>query len=258
MKSGPAIPPPSPDWIVWMRDYVLAAERFTQEEPVPVSSERDQELVAVKAALYARALTLFEGALLLLEYDRQLDFCIHSRGVVEAAMYLIALDRDPAFVDKMKDDDFKSRHSRAGLHLNATKFDADPDIRKMLEDFVSQGAQGTKPIQAATLLEGSEFDRLYRTFRDISGDTAHVSLTSLNRHYAESFVDQSATLLVHPALDELEMTTTLTELGISITIATLMLMKIKDKTELWDVFQDLLHRYRALTQKASQMSARNN
>lgn len=131
-----------PEWITWLRDYVAAARRFTEEEPLPVSSEEERELIAIKAALYARALTLFNGALFLIENDRQLDFRIQSRGVIEAAMYLIALDRNPAFVEKMKDDDYKSRHSRAGLHLKAKKFSGTDEVRKMLEDFVAQGLQG--------------------------------------------------------------------------------------------------------------------
>lgn len=98
----------SSEWVAWMRDYVDAARRFAAEDPVDVSSEEEREIVAIKAALYARALTLFEGALLLLENDRQLDFRIQSRGVIEATMYLIALDRNPAFVARMKDDDFRA------------------------------------------------------------------------------------------------------------------------------------------------------
>lgn len=237
----------SADWIGWLRDYASTATRFTEEDTIAVATEEERELVAIKAALYARALTLFQGALLLIEHDRQLDFRVHSRGVVEVTMYLIALDRNPAFVSKLKDDDYKSRQSRAELHLNATTFNGTADVRKMLEDFVAQGTQGAKAIQVSKLLEGSEFDRLYRTYRDISGDAAHVSLSSLNRHYVERPADQSAVLIVHPALDEIEMTMTVTELGISMTIATLILMKLKEKTDLWDEFQILLQRYRALT-----------
>ncbi|ABA05340.1 hypothetical protein Nwi_2083 [Nitrobacter winogradskyi Nb-255] len=162
-------------------------------------------------------------------------------------MYLIALDRNPAFVSKMKDDDYKSRLARASLHLNAPDLNVTADVRRMLEDFVAQGSQGAKAIQVATLLEGSQFDRLYRTYRDISGDAAHVSVTSLNRHYIENPKDQDAILVIHPALDDLDLHMTMTELGISMTIATLILMKIKEKTDLWDEFQSLLHRYRELS-----------
>lgn len=37
--------------------------------------------------------------------------------------------------------------------------------------------------------------------------------------------------------------TSIAELGISMTIATLILMKVKAKTDLWDEFQALLVRY---------------
>jgi Family of unknown function (DUF5677) len=240
----------SPEWITWLRDYAVTARRFTEEAPIHVSSEEERELVAIKAALYARALTLFEGALLMIDNDRDLDFRIHSRGVIEAAMYLIALDRNAAFVEKMKDDDYKSRHARAGLHLKSKKFSGMDEIRKMLEDFVAQGLHGRKSIQVGELLNGSEFERLYNSYRDISGDAAHVSLTSLNRHYIENPADKSALLIIEPAPDEVEMLLTVAELGISMTIATLLLMKIKTKTDLWDEFQELTRRYQELAHKS--------
>jgi hypothetical protein len=162
-------------------------------------------------------------------------------------MYLIALDRDPDFVARMKEDDFKSRQSRAALHLNAKKFIGTEDVRQPLEEFVAQGQQGAKAIQAGTLVEGSEFDRLYRSYRDISGDAAHVSLTALNRHYVENSKDGSANLIVHPELEGTEFLVTATELGVSMTIATLLVMKIKERTDVWDEFLALLHRYRVLS-----------
>ncbi|CEJ12496.1 hypothetical protein BN1110_02795 [bacterium YEK0313] len=237
----------SPNWIAWMRDYAAAARRFVAEDPIRVSSEEERELVAIKMALYARALTLFEGALLLLENDRQLDFRIQSRGVIEATMYLIALDRNPTFVARMKDDDFKSRQSRAALHLGARKFNGTEDVRQQLEEFVAHGPQGAKAIQLGTLLEGSDFDRLYGSYRDISGDAAHVSLTALNRHYVENPMNHSASLIIDPALDEIDFLVTVTDLGISMTIATLLAMRIKEKTDVWDEFQVLLSQYRTLT-----------
>nr|WP_222857966.1 DUF5677 domain-containing protein [Rhizobium cauense] len=235
-----------------MNDYVDAAKRFISEDPVDVASEEERELIALKMALYARALTLFEGALLLLENDRQLDFRIHSRGVLEATMYLIALDRNPAFVALMKDDDFKSRHSRAGLHLGAKTFPGTDDVRQQLEEFVGLGLQGAKAIQLGTLLKGSDFDRLYRSYRDMSGDAAHVSVTALNRHYIENPNTGLATLTIHPELDDNDFQVTMTELGISITIATLLIMKVKEKTDVWDEFQTLLQRYRALASEQQQ------
>lgn len=242
----------SSQWFAWMNDYVDAARRFASEDPVDVASEEERELIALKMALYARALTLFEGALLLLENDRQLDFRIHSRGVIEGTMYLIALDRNPAFVARMKDDDFKSRQSRAALHLGAKTFSGTDDVRQQLEEFVAQGPQGAKAIQLGTLLEGSDVDRLYRSYRDISGDAAHASVTALNRHYIAHPKTGLANLVIHPELDDTDFQVTMTELGISMTIATLLIMKVKEKTDVWDEFQTLLQRYRALAREQQQ------
>jgi len=88
---------------------------------------------------------------------------------------------------------------------------------------------------------------LWAVTRDIPGDAAHVSVTSLNCHDIENPADHSAMLMVHPPLDDLEMHLTFVELGISTTIATLILMKVREKTDLWDECQTLLRRYKKLT-----------
>lgn len=85
------------------------------------------------------------------------------------------------------------------------------------------------------------------SFRDISADAAHVSLLSLERHYTENERDGCAVLALDPELDEVDMKMTLIETGISMVIATLMLMKTKEKTDLWTDFRNLLNRYNDLT-----------
>ncbi|MFB6419030.1 hypothetical protein [Bradyrhizobium tunisiense] len=238
------------EWFTWLRDYSATVRRFAKEDPIGVSFMEERELVAINAALYARALTLFDGALLMIENDRQLDFRVQSRGVIESAMYMIPLNRAPAYVEIMKDDDDKSRHARAGLLLKAKKFTGSDDVRKMLADFVAQGLQGAKGIQMGELLDGSDFERPYHSYRHVSGDAAHVSITSLNRHYVENPEDQSALLTIDPALDENDMLMTVTELGFSMILATLLLMKAKEKTDLWDNFEDLTRRYQELGRAA--------
>lgn len=242
--------PVTADWLKWLRDYAAAAGQLIKEDDIDPGSEAARELSVVKMALYARALTLFEGAILLLENEKQLDFRIHSRGVIEAAIYLLALDNDVGVLEKMKEDDHKSRLSRAELHLNAKGFNASDEVRTLLENFISNGAKGAKPLRVSSLIEGNPFDRLYRTYRDISADAAHVSMTSLSRHYEENS-DGRATLMVDPQLDDLDMYVTFAEVGMAMTLATFMLMKIKARTNTWDSFQALLHRYRDLTPTAA-------
>jgi hypothetical protein len=98
-----------PEWLQWMRDFRALAERIAFEEDIEVDDLAEQELLSIKAALYAGIVTLFGTLILLAEHDHQLDLRIHSRALVEAAMYMIALDTDPALLGRMKDDHKKSR-----------------------------------------------------------------------------------------------------------------------------------------------------
>jgi len=245
-------------WIQWIRDYVAAAELFIQEEPIPVATEEERELVALKLALFARALTLLQGCLLLIENDRQLDFRIHARGVIEATMYLIALNGDPSFVGLMKDEDWKSRQTRAALHLDDDTFAGTQEVREQLQKFVDQGVQGAKSINISALLKGSDFRRLYRTYRDMSGDASHVSVTSLNRHYIEDPASGLGRLIVHPELGDVDMMMTMSDLAISMSIMTMMIMRIKEKTEVWEKFSDLIKRHKALVASAGLAGARDD
>jgi hypothetical protein len=243
----------SEDWLAWMRDYSQAAEKFVGEEALSVSSPEEAELISIKMALYARALTLFQGALLLAEHDRQLDFRIHARGVIEATMFLLVLAKDPGFIEDMRNDDYKSRHSRATLQLKAMKASTDPEAWRLLREFASQSTKNIHGIRIGKSLRGSDFDRLYLAYRHISADATHVTLTSLNRHYVENLSENLATLVLNPALDPFDLHISMTGLGISITIATLVVMKIKKKkTERWEDFQSLLNRYKALSNSGEQ------
>lgn len=239
----------------WIRDYVVAAELLIPEDPISVTTEDERELLAIKLALFARAVTILQTCLLLIENDRQLDFRIHARGIIEATMYSIALDADPSFVALMKDDDWRSRQTRAALHLDADDFMGTQEVRDQLQEFVDQGSQGAKAISISALLKGSDFGRLYRSYRDMSGDASHVSLTSLNRHYAEDSSTGSAQLLVHPALDPIDMTMTMSDVAISMSIMTMMIMKIKERTDVWDQFSDLIKRYKVLVAAAGGATA---
>ena len=151
---------------------------------------------------------------------------------------------ESTILEKMKDDDQKSRLSRAELHLKARVPNDTDEINRMLADFISKGSKDLKPIRVGSLLEGNPFERLYRSYRGISADAAHVSITSLNRHYAKQ-CDRTM-LMIDPALDDLDNYVTFAELGIAMTLATFMLMKIKTKTSVWDEFQNLSRRYSAL------------
>ena len=236
----------SPRWLEWLKEYAGAGKRFVGEELVEVSSDTERELVSLRMALYARALSLFDTSVFLIENDRQLDFRIHSRNVIDTAIYMIKLDSDLTFIDALKDDDFKSRHARASMHLKAAGATMPEQIKSELQAFVDQGAQGARKLEPSRLLEGSDFERLYRSYRDISGDAAHVTVSALNRHYVEHPERGTALLILHPALDEIDMRMTVCETAMAMNICTLLLMPQMEKSPVWDQFREMTARYREM------------
>lgn len=240
------------EWIDWLCRYIEVAELFLQEDATPVETDEELKLLATKLSLYARSLSLLQGCVLLIENDRQLDFRSHARGVIEASIYLIAVDRDPKLLAKMADDDLKSRHARASLHLSDPKLLVTHEVMVELEEFIAQGVKGLKYVELSNLLGGSDFERLYRTFRDISADASHVSATSLARHYSPDPETQTAAIVVNPAIDEFELLKTLIDLAMSMLIETMIIMRSKVKTSSWDAFADLTKQYRALLAASSE------
>jgi hypothetical protein len=122
----------------------------------------------------------------------------------------------------------------------------DDEVRDALDDFLAASTKGIKPIEIGSLLNGNEFERLYRTYRNISADTTHVSITSLDRHFREDEENGIQTLIANPALDLETLQETLAEMGIATLITTFMLMRFKGTTNCWDELSALAARYRAL------------
>jgi hypothetical protein len=70
-------------------------------------------------------------------------------------------------------------------------------------------------------------------------------VSSLSRHYALDPKSRTATILVNPALDDFELTWTLSDLAIAMLIMTWLAMKTKKRTNSW-AFADLNKLYKDL------------
>lgn len=60
-------------WLRWMRDFRMAAAKLADVDSFDAPEGEEPELLFVKFALFARALTLFDTALMLAEHDKVLD-----------------------------------------------------------------------------------------------------------------------------------------------------------------------------------------
>ncbi len=198
----------------------------------------------MRFALYARALTLFDTACLLAENDKLLDLRSSCRGIIECAMHMGAAQSEPGYVKAVKDDDEASRRSRAKAFAKR-QVAPDPETRRLLDDFLKRDLGGAKRLQPTDLAAGSDFPRLAHVYREISADAAHVTITSLVRHFSED-TDGTVTFKLDPALTAEELHETLTAIALSAMICTLLLVRSLPEKVDGTQFESLAARYKLL------------
>jgi Family of unknown function (DUF5677) len=152
------------------------------------------------ATLYARAVSMFQGAVLLAERGMAAESRSLVRGCAETAIALGCTRRDKSFPQKLDDDHDKYRVAMANDLLNLPKDDTNisqeqrADLRRLVSEISAQ-YQPPRPqrINWATASSAAAMTDLYLTvYRQTSGDGTHVSLKSLDRHLVS---DASGTLV---------------------------------------------------------------
>lgn len=204
--------------------------------------EGDTETLFVKFALFARAVTLFDTAVLLAEHDKLFDLRMICREVLECAIHMDAAFRKDDYLKLLKDDDDKSRWSRAKAFQERNN-ELDTDSRKLLQEFLNE--KKGKLLKPSELSRDSDFPDIAHTYREISADTAHVTYTALVRH-AQHHDDGSTIFTLDPMLTELELHDTLTMLGLSAMVCTLNIVRMIPTMNGNPVFFALNERFLAL------------
>lgn len=158
---------------------------------VKANRSSNQQLIA--AALYSRVLTSFQAAILLAERGLLADARTVVRGAAETAIVLAAVVKEEAVCDLLIDrhfwhhrklrqawlDDQQAVAQMATQEVDAVKAviaDADakhPKAKTLKRD----------PVEIATLAQKTGLMALYNAvYRSASGDAAHTTIDSLNRH----------------------------------------------------------------------------
>jgi hypothetical protein len=162
-----------------LRDLALELAREISQ-----AAASDQEVTSI--ALLLRAISSFEGVILLSERGMFVEARTIARNVFETAFYLGALAEDPGFVKRLVADNAKHRKLLATALIN-DKAHADvigTDVLRMLQRFLNDLDASDQELgkivseQAATQ---SGMASLYSFFRDLSGD-AHPTIQSLGRY----------------------------------------------------------------------------
>lgn len=231
----------SDQWLQWMRDYRDAAKQLADMDSFE-QPKGDTETLFVKFALFARTMTLFDTAVLLAEHDKLFELRSICREVLECAIHMDAAFRRDDYLKMLKDDDDKSRWSRAKA-FQERNTDLDTDSRSLLQEFLNE--KKGKPLKPSELSKGSDFPDMAHTYREISADTAHVTYTALVRHSKHND-DGSTIFTLDPLLTDIEIHETLAMLGLSAMICTLNVVRMIPTMSGDPVFFTLNERFRAL------------
>jgi hypothetical protein len=160
--------------------------------------------------LYARAVTMFQGAVRLAERGMGAESRTLVRGCAETAIALGCVRRDKSFFDRLDEDYDKHRIALANDLLQKLPED-DPNLppakRTKLRSFVAELAAQYKPphplrINWADAAVTAGLTDLYMTvYRETSGDAAHVGLKALERYLAVDGKGSITGFRFHPEIE---------------------------------------------------------
>jgi hypothetical protein len=166
------------------------------------------------ATLYARALEMFQGAVLLAERGMSAESRTLVRACAETAIALGCARRDKTLFEQLDEDHDKHRLSLANELLRLPE--SDPNIsaeqRVNLRTLIAQVSaqyKGAPPrrINWATAASTAGMTDLYMTvYRNTSSDAAHVSIRALDRYVHSDASGAIVGFVFKPAIDEADET----------------------------------------------------
>lgn len=163
---------------------VLGGKTVTTQRPL------DPKVLAIK--LMARSLQHFRGTLLLLEHDLVVEARTLARSLWENAFWMAELIANgDQFVERMRQEEFQSRKSRAEF-IFANGFTLDAAVEEKMREMLRETGKvmekkpakgvGFSPKQVAM---NGVLKTGYLYYSQLSADAAHPSLTALGRHDGE-------------------------------------------------------------------------
>ncbi|HKR38404.1 MAG TPA: DUF5677 domain-containing protein [Paraburkholderia sp.] len=162
-------------------DHAAQLRNLALELAQEISRVATSDQKVTLTALLLRAISSFEGVILLSERGMFVEARTIARNVFETAFYLGALAEDPAFVKRLVADNAKHRKALANELLNDK---AHADVLTMLQHFLDgldASDQELGKIVSEQAARQSGMASLYSFFRDLSGD-AHPTVQSLGRY----------------------------------------------------------------------------
>lgn len=175
--------------------------------------QRSSSKEMIAAQLFARALQTFEATILLTERGMLADAGTLARSIVETTIYLGGVATKENFIVRMAADNNHHFHEMGvaiAEHLERDggeggKFEAE-ELRKALKA-AKEGNFKFGDIKLRNLAKEVDMDPLYEVvYRQLSGDSAHPSIASCERHLVRDASKKVERLVFKPQRDGLERT----------------------------------------------------
>lgn len=136
--------------------------------------------------IYARAVTSYQAAILLIERGLPADARTIARSFLETVMHFGAATNDPEFHKRLVAADRKHKENIANplLKMGGDKSGLDDtEIEKLQAWLANPNAPKAEKLPIEKLMQTMELGDIYDTyFRGFSGDAAHTTILSLQRH----------------------------------------------------------------------------
>lgn len=239
--------PIRPAWQKWLADFAGAIDRLDLTRVMPGHSEHAQR-TSVVLALYARLRSELQTALIVTEAKRDLAFRSTCRAIIECALHLEMAETDPTYLSRLKEDDTASRRSRA-IRFRKKNPSLAREADKTLSDFIESLPKPQNKLQVSEI--DTALPRLTHSYRELSADTVHVSLTSIQRHVVpdKKGIDR---LRIEPKFDRYELEDAASLMALALLNATRVLLALVPELSSTEGFHALYRRYATLYRQGIQ------
>lgn len=233
--------PIRPAWRKWLADFADAVARLHLTK-VSLEFSEQGERKSVVLALYASICSELATALVVADAKRDFAFRTTCRAIIECALHLEMAETDPTYLKRLKDDDNASRRSRA-IRFRSKNPALAKEADKTLSDFIQRLPKQQSKLQVSEI--DTALPRLTHSYRELSADTVHVSLTSIQRHVAPD-KEGIHRVRIEPRFDAHELEDAASLLALALLNATRILLSLVPEVSAAHGFHTLQKRYISL------------
>jgi hypothetical protein len=176
-------------WLTFGEKVFETAKSVFNSPKVVEGNPEARDPIVVATTLLARTMSNFEGAILMIDQSKIVEARALTRCCYENLFWIGALTKKgAAFVQAMEDDEAANKKKRAQGLLDfaavaATPLEFETTLEKFLEELKAEYPKAAtikhyNSAADANLVHG------YIIYRELSGDAAHPSASSLSRYIA--------------------------------------------------------------------------